>query len=78
MVPRGSAVASPPQVQPAVHNSGITNLQFIDFVPYVTVPLLAATVLGFVLFITKRAERRGHVERRQARALQGLVAVWAL
>ncbi len=56
----------------------ITNQQFIDFIPYVTVPLLAATVLGFVLFITKRAERRGHVERQQARALQGLVAVWAL
>lgn len=56
----------------------ITNQQFIDFIPYVTVPLLAATVLGFVLFITKRAERRGHIERRQTRALQGLVAAWAL
>ena len=26
MVPRGSAVASPPQVQPAVHNSGDTTI----------------------------------------------------
>ena len=56
----------------------ITSQQFIDFVPYVTVPLLAAVVLGFVLFITKRAERGGHIGRRQTRALQGLVAAWTL
>ena len=56
----------------------IASQQLIDFVPYVTVPLLAAVVLGFILFITKRAERRGHIERRQTRALQGLVAAWAL
>jgi len=57
---------------------GIANQQFIDFVPYVTVPLLAATVLGFVLFITKRAEKLRRIEPHEARAVQQLVAAWAL
>ena len=56
----------------------ITNQQFIDFVPYLTVPLLAATVLGFVLFITRRAEKHNRIGRQQARRLQQLVAAWAL
>jgi hypothetical protein len=56
----------------------IANPQFIEVVPYFAVPLLAAVVLGFALFITKRAEKLGRIERHEARAIQLLVAAWTL
>ncbi len=56
----------------------IANPQFVEFVPYLTVPLLAAVVLGFALFITKRAEKLRRIERHEALAIQLLVAAWTL
>ena len=37
----------------------ITTQQFADFVPYITVPALALTVLGFVWAITRHAGGAG-------------------
>ena len=56
----------------------IADPQFVEFVPYLTVPLLAAVVLGFALFITKRAEKLRRIERHEALAIQLLVAAWTL
>ena len=55
----------------------VTTQQFIDFIPYITVPALALTVLSFVLAITRRAGDTGAIEQRDAWHIRALVVVWA-
>ena len=55
----------------------VTPQQFADFVPYITVPALALTVLSFVLAITRRAGDTGAIEQRDAWHIRALVVAWA-
>ena len=55
----------------------VTTQQFADFVPHITVPALALTVLSFVLAITRRAGDTGAIEQRDAWHIRALVVAWA-